>query len=303
MPVSRSRPSALTDRVDDRVEGVPVMGDSDHVLDVLAEVGADTVAVTAWSDVSQNDLRRLSWDLEGTGVTLLVAPRLTDISGPRIHIRPVAGLPLLNIEEPEFTGVRRIVKGGMDRLLALMAVILLAPVFVGISVAVGLTSRGPVLFRQIRVGRHGKPFVIHKFRSMYVDAEERLAESNTSTRPTATLFKVREDPRVTPVGRYLRRFSLDELPQFFDVLLGRMSLVGPRPPLPSEVDRYASLVRRRLVVKPGITGLWQVSGRSDLSWDESVRLDLLYVENWSLALDIAIMLKTVLAVLRRRGAY
>lgn len=287
----------------DVVEGVPILGDSDHVLEVLDEVGADTVAVTAWSDVSQNDLRRLSWDLEGSGVTLLVAPRLTDISGPRIHIRPVAGLPLLNVEEPEFSGVRRVVKGGLDRILALLAIVLLLPVLAGIAIAVRATSRGPVLFRQVRIGRHGKPFVIHKFRSMYEDAEERLAELEHLNEADGSLFKVRNDPRITPVGRYLRRFSLDELPQFFDVLLGRMSLVGPRPPLPTEVDRYASLVRRRLVVKPGITGLWQVSGRSDLSWDESVRLDLLYVENWSLALDITIMLKTVLAVLRRRGAY
>lgn len=287
----------------DTVEDVPVMGDSDHVLEVLAEVGADTVAVTAWSDVSQNDLRRLSWDLEGSGVTLLVAPRLTDISGPRIHIRPVAGLPLLNVEEPEFTGVRRIVKGGIDRMLALMAIVVLAPLLIGISLAIGLTSRGPVLFRQIRVGRHGKPFVIHKFRTMRLDAEEQRADIEHLNDSDGTLFKMRADPRITPVGRHLRRFSLDELPQFIDVLLGRMSLVGPRPPLPTEVDRYASLVRRRLVVKPGITGLWQVSGRSDLSWDESVRLDLLYVENWSLALDLAIMLKTILAVLRRHGAY
>jgi len=291
------RPRAST------VENVRVMGDSDHVMDVLSEVQADTVAVTAWSDVSQNDLRRLSWDLEGSGVTLLVAPRLTDISGPRIHIRPVAGLPLLNIEEPEFTGVRRIVKGGMDRLLALIAVILLSPVFLLTALAVKLTSRGPVLFRQVRIGRHGNPFVIHKFRSMYIDAEDRLADIEHLNESNGTLFKMRNDPRVTPVGRFLRRYSFDELPQFADVLLGRMSLVGPRPPLPCEVERYASLVRRRLVVKPGITGLWQVSGRSDLSWDESVRLDLLYVETWSLALDIAIMLKTVLAVLRRHGAY
>ena len=282
---------------------MPVLGDSDHVLEVLTDVGADTVAVTAWSDVSQNDLRHLSWDLEGSGVTLLVAPRLTDISGPRIHIRPVAGLPLLNIEEPEFSGVRRVVKGGMDRILALISVILLAPVFIAIALAVKLTSRGPVLFTQTRIGRHGKPFVIHKFRSMYVDAESRQSELEHLNESDGTLFKMRHDPRITPVGRFLRRFSLDELPQFFDVLRGRMSLVGPRPPLPKEVARYASLVRRRLVVKPGITGLWQVSGRSDLSWEESVRLDLLYVESWSLALDIAIMLKTVLAVLRRSGAY
>jgi exopolysaccharide biosynthesis polyprenyl glycosylphosphotransferase len=285
------------------VEGIPVLGDSDHILDVLVRTGADTVAVTAWSDVSQTDLRRLSWDLEGTGVSLLVAPRLTDVSGPRIHIRPVAGLPLLNVEEPEFSGVRRIVKGGLDRVLALAGVLVLLPVLVGVAVAVRLTSRGPVLFRQVRIGRHGKPFVIHKFRSMYVDAEDRLADLDHHNEHDGVMFKIRNDPRVTPVGRFIRRYSLDELPQFFDVLRGRMSLVGPRPPLPTEVARYPLDVRRRLIVKPGITGLWQVSGRSNLSWDDSVRLDLLYVENWSLAFDITIMMKTVLAVLRRDGAY
>lgn len=285
------------------VEGIPVLGNSDSVLDVLVRSGADTVAVTAWSDVSQSDLRRLSWDLEGTGVSLLVAPRLTDVSGPRIHIRPVAGLPLLNVEEPEFSGVRRIVKGSLDRLLALCAVVLLLPVFVGIALAVGLTSRGPVLFRQVRIGRHGRPFVIHKFRSMYVDAEDRLHGLHRENDSDGVLFKMKEDPRVTAVGRFIRRYSLDEFPQFFDVLFGRMSLVGPRPPLPAEVERYPLDVRRRLIVKPGITGLWQVSGRSDLSWDDTVRLDLLYVENWSLAFDVTILLKTVLAVLRREGAY
>jgi len=287
----------------DEVEDVPVLGDSDHVLDVLERTGADTVAVTSWSEVSQSDLRRLSWDLEGTGVSLLVAPRLADVSGPRIHIRPVAGLPLLNVEEPEFSGVRRIVKGGLDRLLALCAVVILLPLFFCIALAVRLTSPGPVLFRQVRTGRHGRPFVIHKFRSMYVDAEERLHSLRDENDHDGVLFKMRNDPRVTPVGRLLRRYSLDELPQFFDVLFGRMSLVGPRPPLPSEVAKYPLDVRRRLIVKPGVTGLWQVSGRSDLSWDDSVRLDLLYVENWSLAFDITIMLKTFLAVLRREGAY
>lgn len=285
------------------VEGVPVLGGSGAVMDVLLRSNADTVAVTAWSDVSQTDLRRLSWNLEGSGVTLLVAPRLTDISGPRIHIRPVAGLPLLNVEEPEFSGVRRIVKGALDRLLALVAISVLSPVLIGVALAVRLTSRGPVLFTQMRVGRHGRPFRIHKFRSMYVDAEHRLIDLRDRNENDGLLFKIKDDPRVTPVGRFIRRYSLDELPQFFDVLLGRMSLVGPRPPLPSEVDLYPLDVRRRLVVKPGITGLWQVSGRSNLSWDDSVRLDLLYVENWSLAMDVTIMMKTVLAVLRRDGAY
>lgn len=288
---------------DPSVEGVPILGNSDQILDALAQTGADTVAVTAWSDVSQTDLRRLSWDLEGTGVSVLVAPRLTDVSGPRIHIRPVAGLPLLNVEEPEFSGVRRVVKGGLDRSFALVAVVLLSPVLLTVALAIRLTSPGPVVFRQVRIGRHGEPFVIHKFRSMYVDAEQRLQALQDDNETDGVLFKMKDDPRVTRVGRFIRRYSLDELPQFFDVLNGSMSLVGPRPPLPSEVARYPLDVRRRLIVKPGITGLWQVSGRSDLSWEDSVRLDLLYVENWSLASDVTILLRTALVVLRRNGAY
>lgn len=285
------------------IEGVPVLGKISGIVAAVDQVGADTVAVTAWSDVSQTDLRRLSWNIEGTGVTLLVAPRLADVAGPRIHVRPVAGLPLLNVEEPEFTGVRRIVKGGMDRLLALVAVVLLLPLMLAVAVAVRVGSPGPVLFRQVRIGRHGEPFTIHKFRSMHIDAEERLADIRPSNESDGPLFKIKEDPRVTAVGRFIRSLSIDEWPQFFDVLRGRMSLVGPRPPLPAEVENYPLDVRRRLVVKPGITGLWQVSGRSNLSWEDSIRLDLQYVENWSLTLDVTIMMKTVLAVLRRDGAY
>ena len=286
----------------DTVEGIPVLGDSDHVVEVLADVGADTVAVTAWSDVSQNDLRRLSWDLEGSGVTLLVAPRLTDISGPRIHIRPVAGLPLLNVEEPEFSGVRRVVKGGLDRSLALVAIVLLARFCWGLAgcrrnlqgadpvpPGSGGTPRTTLRDSQVpehvrrRRGASGGDRAPERVRRIAVQGARRPPRH--AHRPPPPTLQPRRAAAV------LRR------------LVGRMSLVGPRPPLPTEVDRYASLVRRRLVVKPGITGLWQVSGRSDLTWDESVRLDLLYVENWSLALDITIMLKTVLAVLRRRGAY
>ncbi len=287
----------------DTIEGVPVLGDSEAILSALVTTGADTIAVTAWSEVSQTDLRRLSWDLEGSGVSLLVAPRLTDVSGPRIHIQPVAGLPLINVEEPEFTGVRRFAKSAFDRLGAFLALVLLSPLLLGLALAVRLTSRGPILFRQTRVGRHGETFVMHKFRSMYVDAEARLTELREQNESDGLLFKMKDDPRVTPVGRWMRRLSLDELPQLIDVLIGRMSLVGPRPPLPSEVAQYPLDVRRRLIVKPGITGLWQVSGRSDLSWDESVRLDLYYVENWSLPLDLTILTKTVLAVVRGSGAY
>ena len=234
---------------------------------------------------------------------MVVAPALTDVAGPRIHITPVAGLPLLHVEEPEFTGVRRLFKSVSDRVLALLLYLLLSPLLVLIAIAVRVSSRGPALFRQERVGQDGQTFGLLKFRSMYVDAEARLAALQGSNEASGLLFKMRADPRVTPVGRWLRRYSLDELPQLWNVVRGDMALVGPRPPLPSEVAAYESHVRRRLLVRPGITGLWQVSGRSDLSWDDAVRLDLYYVENWSPALDAMILWKTLFAVVRGKGAY
>lgn len=287
------------------VEGVPVLGTaSSGVLEALAVSGADTVVVGAWSPLSQLDLRRLSWQLEGTGVSMLVAPSVADVAGPRLHIRPVAGLPLLHVEQPEFSGVRRVVKSLFDRSLAGLALLLLSPLLLSVAVAVRATSEGPALFRQVRVGKDGSTFRMYKFRSMRVTAEEELAaliQQNEAA--DGLLFKMREDPRVTPVGRWMRRFSVDELPQLINVVRGQMSLVGPRPPLPNEVERYLSDVQRRLLVAPGLTGLWQVSGRSDLSWEESVALDLYYVENWTLALDLTILWKTFFAVVRRDGAY
>ena len=286
------------------VEGVPVVGTSSSIVAALRETGADTVAVGAWSDLSQSDLRRLSWQLEGSGVDLVVAPSLTDVAGPRIHIRPVSGLPLLHVEEPEFSGVRRLLKNTVDRTVALVALLLAAPVLLTLAIVVRLTSRGPAFFTQERVGTEGERFTMYKLRSMYVDAEQRLADlKSLNQHGDGVLFKMKDDPRVTPVGKYLRRFSLDELPQLINVVKGDMSLVGPRPPLQSEVKQYQNDVRRRLLVKPGLTGLWQVSGRSDLSWDESVRLDLHYVENWSLALDLHILWRTMFVVLGRHGAY
>lgn len=285
------------------IEGVPVLGRSSDIVRVLADVQADTVAVGAWSSLSQRDLRRLSWELEGTGVSFVVAPSVTDVAGPRIHIRPIAGLPLLHIEEPEFTGSRRVVKGLFDRGLAAVGLLVLLPVLLGIGLAVRMTSPGPALFRQERIGRRGETFSILKFRSMRQDAEAALPDLLKVVPADTMLFKMAADPRVTRLGAWLRRFSIDELPQLVNVLKGEMSLVGPRPPLATEVARYHEDVHRRLLVKPGLTGLWQVSGRSDLSWDESVRLDLHYVENWSLSLDFVILAKTVRAVLRRRGAY
>ncbi len=296
--------ACVTRSLGSTIEGVPVLGTPSDAHHALRDVRGDTVVLTAWSDVAQEDLRRLSWDLEGSGAQLLVAPRLAEVSAPRVHIRTVHGLPLLNVEEPEFTGLRRIAKKGLDLVLTVTGLVLLSPLLVLVAVLVRVTSAGPVLFRQERVGKHGKPFRMTKFRSMYVDAEERLAQlEHLNEHGGGPLFKMRDDPRVTRVGRFLRRFSLDELPQLFDVLAFRMSLVGPRPPLSREVQLYEDDVRRRLRVRPGVTGLWQVSGRSDLSWEESVRLDLSYVENWSLWLDLKIIARTVVAVLRRDGAY
>ena len=288
----------------DSIEGIAVFGASADVFEALRQTGADTVAVAAWSDLSQEDLRRLSWQLEGSGVALVVAPSVTDIAGPRIHIRPVAGLPLLHVEEPEFTGGRRLVKGAFDRFSAAAILLLASPMLIGVSVAVRLTSKGPALFRQTRIGMDGRNFTIFKFRSMYSDAVDRLAEvASANEKADGLLFKIRDDPRIAPLGKWIRRYSLDELPQLINILFGHMSIVGPRPPLPGEVSQYGSDVRRRLLVKPGLTGLWQISGRSNLSWGESVRLDLHYVENWSLALDVMIVWKTVFAVLKREGAY
>jgi len=284
-------------------QGVPILGYLDDVPSAVLRSGADTVVVSALPGRSSRLLRRLSWSLEGLGVDLVVVPSLTDVAGPRIHVRPVAGLPLLHVEEPEFTGARRLVKRIFDWVGAAILLVLSLPLFAVIAIAIKLDDRGPVFLRQTRVGVHGKEFPCFKFRSMVVDAEERLAELQAYNEVDGVLFKMKNDPRVTRVGRVIRRLSLDELPQLINVLRGEMSLVGPRPPLPREVAQYGEDVRRRLLVRPGITGLWQVSGRSNLSWDDSVRLDLYYVENWSLSTDLVILAKTVGAVLSRDGAY
>jgi exopolysaccharide biosynthesis polyprenyl glycosylphosphotransferase len=289
------------DRAGFDLAGVPLIGTSDNLENAIRSTRATAVAITPQLDGER--LHRVLWALEGSDVDVMVSSALTDVTGPRIHLRPVAGLPLLHIEEPELTGARRIMKTVMDRSLALGAVLAALPLFVALALAVRLTSRGPAIFRQKRVGQGGQEFTMLKFRSMYVNAEERLAGLRASNEGAGLLFKMKDDPRVTSVGKFLRKWSLDELPQLFNVLNGTMSLVGPRPPLPREVAAYEQDVHRRLMVKPGLTGLWQVSGRSDLDWDESVRLDLRYVENWSLAMDLIILWRTAFAVLKRDGAY
>lgn len=296
-------PEALRAPQPQRLGEVPVVGSFRTILESAALVGADTVAVTASGELTAARLRRLGWQLEGTDIELVVAPALTDVAGPRIHTRPVAGLPLIHVEAPEFRGGRKVVKELADRLVAAVALLLVLPLCLVIAVLVKLDSPGPVLFRQTRVGLHGREFSVLKFRTMLDGAHamrDMLADRNEHD---GLLFKIRNDPRVTRVGRWLRKWSLDELPQLVNVLLGQMSLVGPRPPLPEEVARYDGDIARRLLVKPGITGLWQVSGRSDLSWEDGIRLDLYYVENWSLTVDLVILWKTIGAVVRRRGAY
>ncbi|MDT4942198.1 MAG: hypothetical protein QOJ34_2287 [Pseudonocardiales bacterium] len=283
--------------------GVPVVGGVSTAAAMAEALDVDVVAV-AGSGLGPRGIRELGWALEGTRRRMVMAPGLTEVAGPRVHVSPVDGLPLMWVDQPEFTGTRRVVKRVVDVLVSGGALILASPLLLVIALAVRLTSRGPVIYRSSRLGKGSREVIVLKFRTMVRDADRirgQLLEFNEHG--DGVLFKMRRDPRVTRVGRVLRQFSLDELPQLVNVFRGSMSLVGPRPPLPEEVERYHGDVRRRLLVKPGLTGLWQVSGRSDLSWDESVRLDLYYVENWSLGFDFAIIARTVSAVLRRRGAY
>jgi len=285
------------------IAGVPVYGGLGNVTSAVGLVGADTVAVLACPELNGRRLRQLAWQLEETGTDLCVAPAVMDVAGPRTTIRPVAGLPLLHVDHPELAGVRQVIKSTFDKLVAGTALLLLAPFMLCVGLAIRLCDGGPALFRQTRVGKDERLFTVCKFRTMVCDAEERKGALQAQNEGNGLLFKIRDDPRITPLGAWLRRFSLDELPQLWNVLKGDMSLVGPRPALPAEAARYDYYVRRRLAVKPGVTGLWQVNGRSDLPWEEAVRLDVRYVEQWSLALDLQILWKTWSAVVRGSGAY
>jgi exopolysaccharide biosynthesis polyprenyl glycosylphosphotransferase len=282
---------------------VPVAGSLHDVAAAVSRFGADTVAVLACPEMDGGRLRDLAWELEKTGTDLFVAPTLLDVAGPRMTIRPVAGLPLLHVDHPELDGVKRAIKSVFDKTCAASALIMLAPVFAFIAMSIRLADPGPVFFRQNRIGKNGQGFTLYKFRTMVRDAEQRKSQLAADNEADGILFKIRRDPRITRPGAWLRRWSLDEMPQLINVLTGDMSLVGPRPALPEEVACYGGHMRRRLVVKPGMTGLWQVSGRSDLSREEAERLDLYYVENWSLALDLQVLWKTWSAVLRGSGAY
>lgn len=287
------------------IDGVqfPVLGNVNSVSTVAAELGADTIIVASRPEGEPEFVKRLSWQLEGTAAELVLSSRLTDVAGPRISFSSVEGLPLIQVRIPRYEGGQHVLKRALDIAVAAVALIpiaLLAPV---LAALIKLDSPGPVFFFQERVGRDGRRFKMVKFRSMKTDAEQQLAALKEQNQGSGLLFKMKDDPRVTRVGRILRKLSLDELPQFWNVLVGDMSVVGPRPPLPSEVTAYDGTVFRRLYIKPGITGLWQVSGRSDLSWDESVRLDLRYVENWSVMNDLQIMWRTAKVMVQPSGAY
>ena len=297
---------AITERgtVDHELcDGIPVVGDYASLTRALDEARADTVIFTGADTIDPRGMREIGWELETTSTNLIVAPALTDVAGPRIHARPVAGLPLIQVDYPEFEGRKYAAKRAFDLIVSFLALVVLSPLLIVIAIMVRRDSPGPALFHQERVGLNGKRFSMLKYRSMVVDAESQLPSLLDNTDGNGVLFKLRSDPRVTRIGAALRRHSLDELPQLLNVLRGDMSLVGPRPPLASEVERYDEWARRRLLVRPGLTGLWQTQGRSDLSWEDSVRLDLYYVENWSLTGDIIILYRTVRSVARAEGAY
>ncbi|MEU6757531.1 sugar transferase [Streptomyces sp. NPDC046685] len=297
------------------VSGVPVAarldaeapsaagGDAAAVLGAVASHHADLVLVAPGVRIAGERLRRVAWALHDAGRELAVFTGLVEVSVKRLETLSAGGLAVLRVAPPVSRGVQTLLKSALDRVGAAAGLLLLSPLFLGIVVAIRTGSRGPAFYRQRRIGRDGVPFVMWKFRTMVVDADARKEELSGANENDGLMFKIRRDPRVTRVGRLLRRTSLDELPQLINVLTGHMSLVGPRPPLPEEVARYDEVELRRLTVRPGMTGLWQISGRSDLSWDETIQLDLQYVDNWSFTSDVDVMGRTLRAVVDGRGAY
>jgi exopolysaccharide biosynthesis polyprenyl glycosylphosphotransferase len=282
---------------------VPVVSGLRKIEDFVAHTGADAVIVAGHLRKGSSYIRELGWRLEESSTELVLASTLTNVAGPRITMRPVEGLPLMHVELPQFAGGRHLLKRALDIMVSAAALIVLSPLFLALAVAIKRDSPGPVFFSQERAGKDSNVFTMYKFRSMVTTAEDELALLLQQNEGNGMLFKLREDPRVTRVGKIIRKYSLDELPQFWNVLRGDMSLVGPRPPLFSEVSAYQEHTHRRLLIKPGLTGLWQVSGRSDLDWEESVRLDLYYVENWSVTGDLIIVWRTFKVMFKPVGAY
>ncbi|MDR6620811.1 sugar transferase [Sinomonas atrocyanea] len=273
------------------------------IVNALAASEANAVAISNGAAIPPRTLQELGWQLSARNVAMIVAPALTDVAGPRIHTQPIAGLPLIHVTTPKLDGFRGALKRGFDIVGSGLIVLVLSPVLLGVALAVRLSSPGPVLYSQARIGQGGEPFKMYKFRSMVTNADAMLGDllraQGSDRKP---LFKVENDPRITKVGGILRRYSLDELPQLFNVLLGSMSLVGPRPQREAEVALYDDYAHRRLIVKPGMSGLWQVSGRSNLTWEQAIRFDLYYVDNWSLLGDLIILAKTFKAVVAKDGA-
>ena len=282
---------------------VPVLGTESDLGQALNIDAVDTVVVTDSEHLGHDGMRELAWALEGRDINLLVAPNVVDVAGPRIHLQAHGNMPLIFLSGPSYSRARTLRRALFDRSFAAAVLLASSPVLLMAAFAVRLSSRGPIFYRSERIGTHGVPFEMLKLRTMVQGADKMLEKMEHHNDAAGPLFKVREDPRVTRVGRFLRRYSIDELPQFLNVLRGDMSVVGPRPPLRSEVDAYSDNMRRRLLVKQGVTGLWQVSGRSDLTWEDSVRLDLDYVENWTMLRDMQIIFRTARAVLASRGAY
>jgi exopolysaccharide biosynthesis polyprenyl glycosylphosphotransferase len=282
---------------------VPVMGTESDLGQALAVDSVDTVVVTDTEHLGHDGMRELAWALEDRDVNLLVAPNVVDVAGPRVHLEAHGNMPLIYLSGPSYSRARTLRRAAFDRTFAFLVLLASSPVLLLAVLAIRLTGRGPIFYRSERIGTHGVPFQMLKLRTMVHGADQMLEELEHHNDASGPLFKVRDDPRVTRVGRILRRYSIDELPQFVNVLRGDMSVVGPRPPLRAEVDAYSDHMRRRLLVKQGVTGLWQVSGRSDLSWEDSIRLDLDYVENWTMLRDLQIIVRTARAVLASHGAY
>ncbi len=306
VPVAAHLPGTIADENAVESLSIPVTGvqtDFDSILSVIVATKVDAVAISAGVNMHPKDLRRLGWELAARDIGMILAPALTDVAGPRIHTQPVAGLPLIHVSTPKLTGGKKVAKRAFDIGGAGFLVACLFPVFLLLAMLVKATSPGPIFYQQERIGLRGTTFRMLKFRSMKVDADAELGALLQAQGSADTpLFKVQNDPRVTAVGRLLRKYSLDELPQLLNVLGGSMSLVGPRPQREGEVALYDDAAHRRLYVSPGMSGLWQVSGRSNLSWEQSIRLDLYYVENWSLMGDVVILFRTFRAVFGSTGA-
>lgn len=279
-----------------------IIGRLENLREIVRKSGAQRVVISSF-EYKYYEVLNILEELKGLDVSVLIFPGFFEFSIRRMSMREVCGIPLMQIRNIGFFGINLFYKNAIDYVLGGILFLLFIPIYFAVGITIKLDSKGPIFFRQKRYTKGFKEFYIYKFRTMYVDAEERLSEFLEYNEADGPLFKIRNDPRVTRVGKFLRKFSIDELPQIINVLRGELSLVGPRPPLPQEVERYEEWQKKRLNVKQGITGLWQVSGRSNLSFEEMVRLDLYYIQNWSIALDIKILLKTIPTVLFGRGAY